>query len=92
MKVESLSEIGLREVAAGLGIQGGMGPICKAINLIEFPWKLLESGEIHLRALTNYFCTRDFFLRLILCQYNKEKADIYLVYRYVKLEKILNQA
>ena len=49
------SEIGLREVAARLGIQGGMGPICKAINLIEFPWKLSEPGEIHSRAIKKYF-------------------------------------
>ena len=51
------SEIRLREVAAGLGIQGGMGPICKAINLIEFPWKLSEFGEIFSRAIKKYFFT-----------------------------------
>ena len=51
------SEIRLREVAAGLGIQGGMGPICKAINLIEFPWKLSDLGEIFSRAIKKYFFT-----------------------------------
>ena len=43
---ESRSEIRLREAGAGSHIQGEMGPICKAINLIESASKLfLPAGR-----------------------------------------------